>query len=644
MFAGTNGERDTMIEHVEHTRRRLIYAVEGTRSTVDDHVIFALTQLRSLVDDVVVIAPRSVSAIDLARLHDVSDGVLAPVASAFRPSDYHIALSAREVAVGRADEVILSGDSWFGPVSDFRPVLDRMSDTSPDVWQLVENSHRHQPESFPGEGFPAIAAPWVWTVLREGALRSGALAAFWESLDDDDVDAEYRLVASLRAAGLSTTYAFRAAEFRTGDPLVFGAVALMQAGCPVVGRSQFRLFPPLLDQHAVIGRETIARMAEMGYSSDLVWQSLARTVPPKALNTNVGLLNVIPDRPRPGANDETSLRLLVILHVSDSAGLDAVFRAMENLPDGYDLLVTAPDGMTAATLQGQFEERSDLAFGSLEVRVVPPGPGRDMSDFFVGCRDVLLSGDHDIVVKLHHRPAPRKTLNLSRYSRRYQLDNLLNSPGYVKNVLHMFVHEPGLGLVFPPMVHVGFGTMGRAWAGLESAAARVRDALGIRVPADAVSPLAPYGGMWIGRPRALRIMTEHRWRHADYRRGKRERELAHVQERTVVLAAAEAGFHSRTILTPEHASISHTALQFKTDQVSMSVRGYPVDQIRFLHLAGATGFGGPVALLRMYLRLNHFGLARRLLPLYYFARRGHRVAGVLRDLRPARSARRKESA
>ncbi|MCT9818767.1 hypothetical protein N3K63_00560 [Microbacterium sp. W1N] len=633
-----------MVEPVEHPRRRLIYAIEGSRPTVDDQVIFALTQLRPLMDDVIVIAPRSVEAVDRARLRDVSDAVFAPVASAFRASDYGVALSAREAVVGGADEVILSGDSWFGPVNDFRPVLERMADSSWDAWQLVENSHRHQPESFPGEGFPAIEAPWVWTVLRDGALRSGALATFWETLDGDDVDAEHRLLPSLAESGLSTTYAFHAAEFRTGDPLVFGAVALMHAGCPVVARSQFRLFPPLLDQHAVVGRETVAAMAKLGYSSDLVWQSLARTVPPKALNVNAGLFNVIPDRPRPGTDDATSLRLLVILHVSDGAGLDVVFRAMENLPAGYDLLVTAPDGMTAATIQRRFEEREDLAFGSLEVRVVPPGPGRDMSDFFVGCRDVLLSGDHDIVVKLHHRPAPRKTLNLNRYSRRYQLENLLNSPGYVRNVLQMFAREPGLGLVFPPMVHIGFGTMGRAWAGLESAAARLRDTLGIRVPVDAVSPLAPYGGMWIGRPQALRIMTEHRWRHADYRRGKRERELAHVQERTVVSAAAEAGFHSRTILTSEHASISHTALQFKTDQVSMSVRGYPVDQIRFLHLAGATGFGGPVALMRMYLRLNHFGLARRLLPLYYFARRGHRVVGALRQLRPGRSPRRKESA
>lgn len=614
----------------DRPRRRLIYAIEGSRSSVDEYVIHALAQIRALADDLVVIAPNAVGDDAREKLRAVCDSIFAPANSAFTPDDYRAALAARESASGPLDEVILTGDSWFGPITPFDEVMDRMAEASADVWQLVENAHGHQPEAFPGEGFPAVAAPWVWTVLRRRALQSEALSAFWSSRTQAPHDAEFALLPELEASGLTVEYAYPASGFTSGDPLVFSSLALLRAGCPVVGRAQFRLFPPLLDQHAVIGRETIARMAEAGYASDLVWQSLARVLAPKALNTNAGLLNVVPDRARQGTHVADSLRVIVVLHVSDFAGLDDVLDAMANLPDGYDLLVTTADGMVAAQLQRHLEQRAGLRFASLEVRVVPSGPGRDMSDFFVGCRDVLLTGDHDVVVKLHNRPAPRKTMNLRRYSRRYQLDNLLNSPGYVRNVLAMFAREPGLGLVFPPMIHIGFGTMGRGWAGLEAATTRLRTSLGIDVPVDAVSPLAPYGGMWIGRPEALRRMLQKRWRHADYRRGRRERELAHVQERTVVLAAAEDGFHTRTLLTPEHASISHTALQFKTDQVAMSIRGYPIDQVRFLHRAGAMGLGGPLALSRMYLRLNHFGLARRLLPIYYFARRAHRALTIVR--------------
>lgn len=619
-----------MDEPAERVRRRLVYAVEGPRAVVDDHVIHALSALRPLMDDIVVIAPDALEVAERERLRMICDSIAEPAASVFQPTDYRDAIRQRGDESGHAHEVILSGDSWFGPVSDFSAVIDRMAEVPCAAWQLVENAHGHQPESFPGEGFPLMIAPWVWTVLREEALSSEALDEFWVSSVERPHDAEYLLPRALREAGLAVEFAFPASDFRSGDPLVFSSHALLTAGCPVVGKAQFRLFPPYLDQHAVIGRETLARLDDHGFPTGLIRQSLARSVPPKALNTNAGMLNVLPLQARPDTSAVDFLTIVVILHVSEFVGLDEVLQAIRNVPAGFDLLVTAGDGMTAAQVQAHLEERDDLGFGSLEVRVVPPGPGRDMSDFFVGCRDVLLNGGHDIVIKLHNRPSPRKTLNLRRYSRRYQLDNLLGSRGYARNLLQMFVREPGLGLVFPPMVHIGFGTMGRGWAGLEGPTKRLLDKLGVRVPVDAVSPLAPYGGMWIARPDALRRMVEPRWRHADYRRGKRNRELAHVQERTVVLAAAEDGFHARTVLTPEHASISHTALQFKTDQVSMSVRGYPIDQIRFLHGAGAMGFGGPVALFRMYLRLNHFGVARRLLPIYYFARRGYGVVARAR--------------
>src|SRR3546814_9905620 len=121
---------------------------------------------------------------------------------------------------------------------------------------------------------------------------------------------------------------------------------------------------------------------------------------------------------------------------------------------------------------------------SIEVRVTPASHGRDMSDLFVGCRDVLLDGSHDLLVKVHARAMPRKTLNAARYFQRYQLDNLLNAAGYVRNVIALFEREPGLGLVFPPMMHIGYGTMGRAWAGLERAVGRVVHDLGLTVPLD----------------------------------------------------------------------------------------------------------------------------------------------------------------
>ena len=80
----------------------------------------------------------------------------------------------------------------------------------------------------------------------------------------------------------------------------------------------------------------------------------------------------------------------------------------------------------------------------------------------------------------------------------------------------------------------------------------------------------------------------------------------------IAYAAAELGYHSRTISTLEHTAISHAALDFKLDQMGATMPGYPIDQIQFLHRAGWLGHGGIVALTRVYLKLNHPKIAAAL--------------------------------
>ena len=241
-----------------------------------------------------------------------------------------------------------------------------------------------------------------------------------------------------------------------------------------------------------------------------------------------------------------------------------------------------------------------------------------MSAFFVGCRDILRGGRYDLVVKVHSRTPQRRTPNVARYFRRYQLENLLSSPGYVRNVLALFQREPGLGVVFPPVIHIGYATPGRGWVRYRERALELCTTLRIRVPLDGVSPLAPLGGMWVGRPEALSLLTDADWTYSQYGRPAPHRaDLARVQERLVPLAAGERGFHCRTVLNAEHAAISHTALEYKLDQLSSTTPGYPVEQIQFLHRAGWAGAGGIVALTRMYMKLNHPGAMKMLHPVVH---------------------------
>jgi lipopolysaccharide biosynthesis protein len=610
-----NGTNQTVVESAgEEPRRLAVYAVSRSVGGLDDYIPHALEAIRGVVDQLVVTVPSETAAEVVKRLEDYADRIVLAGGDDFDAAVYRRALD--EVAPGSTDEIVLTGDAWFGPVVDLAPVVHRMHGDG-GVWAMVENAHG-LPEAFPEAGVAPQPTPWSWTVVRADVLHSPAWREYWVTRPPAPrADEERVFLDRMREAGFEVAFAFAARDYPSADPGLYTSTLLIDDGCPILQRRIFAQYPPFLDRFAVIGREILDHLESTGYPMSLVWQNLARTTPPKSLYAIGGMVEVLPDADV-SYDASRAFRTAAIVHVSDLEPFEEIIDRLAHLPEPFDLYLTTTDGKRAAELQRRVDARASQQIRSVDVRVTPASRGRDMSDFFVGCRDVLLSGGYDLVVKLHARRSPRKTVNVLRYFRRYHYENLLDSPGYVANLIALFQREPTLGVVFPPMLHIGYSTMGHGWAGLDDAAAEVAPTIGIHVPLDRVSPLAPFGGMFIGRPEALLLLSNQRWRYADYgRRGtSRFRNLAHLQERLITYAAAERGYHSRTVLTSEHAAISHTALETKIDSLFSTTRGWPVEQIQLMQRAGFVGHGGVVALSRMYVRLNHPKAARVLVPLY----------------------------
>ena len=138
-----------------------------------------------------------------------------------------------------------------------------------------------------------------------------------------------------------------------------------------------------------------------------------------------------------------------------------------------------------------------------------------------------------------------------------QFTNLLNSPGYTANVVALFQREQGLGLAYPPMIHLGYPTLGRGWWSNKPGFTRLCRNLGIHVPLDEISPLAPFGSMYFARPEALRLLVEHDWTYEDFGGAEAYQDggLAHILERMPSYAAGELGYHTRTIANAEYMAI-----------------------------------------------------------------------------------------
>jgi rhamnosyltransferase len=148
------------------------------------------------------------------------------------------------------------------------------------------------------------------------------------------------------------------------------------------------------------------------------------------------------------------------------------------------------------------------------------------------------------------------------------------------------------------------------------------DELGVHVPIDELSPLAPFGSMYFARPEALRLLLAREWTYEDFGGAAAyvDGGLAHVLERMPSYAAGEKGFYTRTIANPEYFAVSHTVLDYNLDQMSSTMPDTTMHQIHFLRRLGDLGRGTVEDFGYIFARLRRPELEPRLRHLFDRAR------------------------
>ncbi|WP_347346386.1 rhamnan synthesis F family protein [Microbacterium sp.] len=615
-------------------RRLLIYVVYDRRGEVEDYIPYALRELRRQHQHIIAVVNGKLTAAGRQKLDSVCDEVVERENSGFDIWGYKFGLEQMADRIAEFDEIVLANDTWYGPVRPFDDVFDRMNGQDIHFWGLTDHP-RLEPNPFTQTGYLPYHVQSYWIAVRRAMFLSDEWREYWRDLPelpeyaDAVVKHEGAFTERFVSLGFSGEVAFPLiTDLAMNYPLV-AARQLLDAGCPTLKRRPFFEWPTYLDSLGVVGRWTLDTAAHYGYPLDLIYADLARNVEPRVLNADAALVSVL-SADEESYDPERPLRTLVIAHIFYPEMVDEMLDRADHLPGRYDLLITTPESDRAQQIRTNLDTR--VLRGSVEVRVLESNNGRDQGAFLVGCRDVLLSGDYDLIVKIHSKKTPQSFPTIGEHFKLQQFDNLLYSPGYAANVVALFQRERGLGLAFPPMVHLGHPTLGRAWWANREGFIRLHDELGIRVPVDEDSPLAPFGSMYFARPEALRLLAEHPWKYEDFggHEAYQDGGLAHILERMPVYAAAELGYHSRTIAAPEYMSVSHSMMSYNFDQMSATIPGSSMEQVNLIKRLGKMGTVRAVDFVAMYLYSRRPGSEQALLRAY---ERTTRVRGALWRLR-----------
>lgn len=609
-------------EFPERGKRVLIYVVYDRRGDVEAYIPYALEKLRGFCDHVLVVVNGLLSEGGREVLEPVSDEILVRENHGFDITGYKEGLEHLADRLEEWDEVVLANDTWFGPVGDFETLFDRMNRRPLHFWGMTDHP-RVEPNPFTGDDYLAYHLQSYWMAVRRDMVLSEEWRTYWQDLPRlnsySDAVAKHEAVFTERFVdlGFVAEVAFPGLTDKIENNAVLYAEQLIEAGCPTLKRRPFFQWPPYMDRLAVVGRWTLDAAERRGYPMELIYQDLARNVEPQTLNTDAAMLEILADDDDGSYDPDRPLSVLATAHIFYPEMTDEIMDRLDALPGEYDLIVTTPEEARADQIREYLGRRASR--GAVEVRVLPSNNGRDQAAFLVGCREELLSDRYDLVVKLHSKKTPQDSDNVGRHFKLQQFDNLLPSAGYAANLVALFQREPGLGLVFPPVVHIGHPTLGHGWWANKPGFVELAKELDIRVPVDEGTPLAPYGSMFVARPSALRRLVAAPWDYAQF--GGLEAYvdggLAHILERMPVYVAGEAGYHSRTVASADYMAVSYTALDYNFDQMSVTLPpGSTMEQIEVLRRAGEFEWGTFRDFLGVYARLHRPDQEERLVNAY----------------------------
>lgn len=577
-------------------RRVVFYLFYDPQGVVDDYVPHKLRALRPFAEHIFVVSNSPLTTEGREALEAVADTVWARENVGFDVWGYKEAMAAFGAdRLTEYDELILMNYTFFGPVFPFSETFEQMDARDDlDFWGITAHKSVDPNPFFGAQGVLPMHIQSHWIAVRKRMFTSIEFTHYWQdmpmirSYDQSILEHESKFTKHFAARGFRFAVTFDPDLYPTDHPVFESAVLMLADRCPIVKRRIFFHEPTYLDRNAILGKRVMQKVAESDYPVDLIWRNVVRSAEPRTLHTNMTMLSVIPDGDS-GYRPDSSPRICVLAHIFYEDMVAEMMRSIGNIPVPYDLVVTTTTPEKQAVILRSLES---YALPSVDVRVVESNRGRAESAFLIGCADILTSDRYDLILKVHSKKSPQNGHNVGSLFKHHTIDNLLSSPGYVASILQMFDEHPSIGMTFPPVVNIGFPTLGHSWFTNREAAAELAGKVGIRTVFDRATPVAPYGTMFWARPRGLRKLASHGLGFGDFAAddaGWGDGMLPHVLERLYGYAVLDAGYTIQQVINTDWAAINYAFLEYKLQRISSMLPAYTQDQVDYLEQVTTDG-------------------------------------------------------
>ncbi len=592
--------------------RVAIFFFYDAQGIVDEYVEVYLRGLKPNLTHLLAVVNGALTDAGRARLQRVADEVLVRENQGFDVWAYKVGIDhIGWEHLAEYDELVLLNHTNFGPVHPFTEMFSEMAERTLDFWGVTQHhGHPFDPYHQCEYGYIPAHIQSSFLVIRRSLLMSEDYRDFWEAMPPissyEDSICKYEAIFTKTF----TDMGYRGEAYvDTSDlmdvtdyPLMTMPTELARnRRCPIFKRKLFfNIYEEFMEatcgQPAVEFRDYLVH--ETDFDMNLIWDNLLRTANLYDIKQRLQLNYILPrDECAPQTCGGQKVALFAHLYYPDM--LQTLLPHMDAMPEDADLFLTTDTEEKAALI------RKKMGARRFTLKLID-NRGREYAGFLLAMRDELMA--HDIAVILHGKKSHYDKPYLNGDSFLYHcLENTLPTADFVQRVLALFEREPRLGLLVPPTPSHGvyYPTMGREWGGNFANTKQLCETLGVGVPmSESSPPVAPLGGFFWFRTRALKALFDHPWKIEDFPEEPctaQDGTLMHALERCYPFVAQQAGYYSAWLMSDRFAAMQATN-QYKTlRDINQSVGAEHfnltyfklLDQLRmmFLQPGYARGFG-----------------------------------------------------
>ena len=414
------------------------------------------------------------------------------------------------------DELILCNSSCYGPVYPFSGLFDEMDGRGCDFWGL----YRH-----PGLRDGKLCIPphiqSYFLVLRKRMFRDPCLREYFSGLGyaaswDDAVKAETSFTSYFEERGfVSSSYSGSVFSKFIENPTIFMPAELLRKKFPLIKRKCFTTDYGYINKisSAVQIHELLEYLSKFtDYPVDLICEDLLESQQNSHLIKVLGLDYVIESDREYAQSPQGSCSTAAVIYSSKPENIDLHISYLNNLPAGSSVFIV----VSSEKLKDGWQSRlADLSNFRTEIRLTEGAAAGSACS--LSCRDMIASFDFVCLLRDYDGATSNPPVK-DRFFQEHCLSGLLYSREYVRNILGLFRNNGRLGLLMPfvPMfAEWPKRILNEEWGGSLENAKKLYSLLQLSVPFDD-HPVAPWGGMFWFRGKAIAPLCSHGWSEKDF--------------------------------------------------------------------------------------------------------------------------------